>query len=250
MLSEDALVRALERVGRSAPVRFEEVTPSTQATALEMAADGAPEFTLVAAGHQTEGRGRLGRSWVDVPGGALMFSLVLRPDLPADRGGLISLLAGTSMAHAIREVGGHRAACKWPNDILLAGRKAGGILAESLVRDGTLEHVVLGIGVNLRSAPSQVAGAAAVDAEPAELLGAFLTAFVRGYEPGHPAFDAAVVEGYRRVCATIGTRVRAMRTDGREVVGEAIDVDSLGGLVVRAPEGDAVVRFGEVQHLE
>ena len=81
MLSEDALVRALERVGLRAPVRFDEVTASTQATALELAAAGTPEWTLVAAGHQTEGRGRLGRTWLDRPGRALMFSFVLRPAL-------------------------------------------------------------------------------------------------------------------------------------------------------------------------
>ena len=69
MLSEDALVRTLERAGLNAPVRFEEVTASTQATALEMAAAGTPEWTLVAAGHQTRGRGRLGRTWLDEPGG-------------------------------------------------------------------------------------------------------------------------------------------------------------------------------------
>src|SRR4030095_359085 len=87
VLSEDALVRALERVGLRAPVRVEEVTASTQATALERAAAGTPEWTLVAAGHQTEGRGRLGRTWLDEPGRALMFSLVLRPALhPAPRG--------------------------------------------------------------------------------------------------------------------------------------------------------------------
>src|SRR4029450_1199953 len=81
VLSEDALVRALERVGLRAPVRFDEVTASTQATALELAGTGTPEWTLVATGHQTQGRGRLGRTWLDRPGRALMFSLVLRPEL-------------------------------------------------------------------------------------------------------------------------------------------------------------------------
>ena len=250
MLSEEALARALERVGRSAPVRFYEVTRSTQETALEMALDGAPEFTLVAAAHQTAGRGRLDREWRDVRGSGLLFSFVLRPELPVERGGLLSLLAGSAMAHAIREVAGQRAACKWPNDVLVAGRKAGGILAESLVAGNTLEHVVLGIGVNLGSAPADVPGAGAVESSAEEVLQAFLDAFARGYEPAHPAFGGAVVEGYREVCATIGMRVRAARTDGTEVEGDAVDVDERGGLVVRTAEGDLVVRFGEVQHLE
>ncbi|HEV8057591.1 MAG TPA: biotin--[acetyl-CoA-carboxylase] ligase [Actinomycetota bacterium] len=250
MLSEDALVRALERVGLRAPVRFEEVTASTQATALELAAAGTPEWTLVAAGHQTEGRGRLGRTWHDEPGRALMFSLVLRPELDPDSGGLLTLLAGTAMARACFELADQRAACKWPNDLLIAGRKAGGILAESRVDEGRFEHVVIGIGVNLGAPPSEIPQAGSVEAEDDELLEAFLSAFVRGYEPAHPAFAGSVVAAYREVCATLGTRVRAATAGGAVVEGEAVEVDERGGLVVRTPAGDEVVRFGAVEHLE
>ena len=250
MLSEDALVQALERVGRRAPVRFDEVTGSTQATALEMAASGAPEWTLVAAGHQTEGRGRLGRVWRDEPGRALMCSLVLRPRLEPEAGGLLSLLAGTALAHASRELADQRTACKWPNDLLVAGRKAGGILAESRVSDGRFEYVVVGIGVNLGAAPTDLPEAAAVDTDADALLEGFLRAFSRGYQPEHPAFAGAVVSAYREVCATLGMRVRATTSEGGAVSGTAIDVDELGGLVVETDEGTRVVRFGEVQHLE
>ena len=79
MLSVTELERALADLGLEAPVRFDEVTGSTNATALGMAEAGAPEWTLVAAGHQTAGRGRLGRTWTDLAGGALLFSFVLRP---------------------------------------------------------------------------------------------------------------------------------------------------------------------------
>ncbi len=250
MLSEDALVRALERAGQRAPVRFEEVTGSTQATALELAAEGAPEWSLVAAGHQTAGRGRLGRPWRDEPGGALMCSFVLRPSLEPEAGGLLTLLAGTALAHAARELADQRAACKWPNDLLVAGRKAGGILAESRVAQGRFEYVVIGVGVNLREPPPEVPEAGAVDAEADELLEAFLSAFARGYEPGHPAFAGAVITAYREVCATLGMRVHATTSDGAVVAGEAVGVDELGGLVVSTDDGLRVVRFGEVRHLE
>lgn len=251
MLSDHALRRALERAGLDAPVRFDEVTRSTQATALAMAADGAPEWTLVAAAHQTEGRGRLGRTWRDDPGRALMFSLVLRPAIPAAQGGLVSLLAGTAMAEACEDVADQRAACKWPNDVLVAGRKAGGILAESRLDGDRLDHVALGIGVNLDRPPPELPEAGAVDAEDAALLTEFLRSFARRYEPAHPAFAGAVVAAYRDRCATLGLRVRASTTDGGIVEGEAVGVDELGGLVVRTGSGaPAVVRFGEVQHLE
>ena len=91
-----------------------------------MAAAGTPEWTLVAAGHQTQGRGRLGRTWLDEPGRALMFSFVLRPELDPGSGGLLTLLAGTALASASSELGDQRTACTWPNDLLVAGRKAAG----------------------------------------------------------------------------------------------------------------------------
>ena len=249
MLSEDGLARAFERLGLRAPVRFDEVTASTQVTAVEMARAGTPEWTLVAAGHQTGGRGRLGRSWVDVPGGALLFSLVLRPHLEPDAGGLLALLAGTAMARACVELADQRTACKWPNDLLVAGHKAGGIIAESRIEAGVFAFVVLGVGVNLGEPPAEISGAGAVDAADDELLEAFLSAFVRSYQPAHPAFAGGVVAAYRELCATLGTRVRAVTATG-VIEGEAVDVDELGGLVVRTSSGEEVVRFGAVEHLE
>ena len=249
MLSQDGLARALERLGLRAPVRFDEVTASTQVTAVEMAETGSPEWTLVAAGHQTGGRGRLGRTWVDAPGGALLFSLVLRPDLHPDLGGLLTLLAGTAMARACFELADQRAACKWPNDLLVAGRKAGGIIAESRLEDGAFAFVVLGIGVNLGSAPAEIPDAGAVDASDDELLESFLDAFVRAYQPAHPAFAGGVLAAYREVSATLGTRVRATTAEG-VIEGEAVDLDERGGLIVRSSSGERVVRFGAVEHLE
>jgi BirA family transcriptional regulator, biotin operon repressor / biotin---[acetyl-CoA-carboxylase] ligase len=249
-MSEAALRRALERIGAAAPVRFDEVTRSTNATALELAADGAPEWTLVAAGHQTAGRGRLGRVWEDEAGSALLFSLVLRPDLVPEQGGLIPLLAGSTMARACRAVAGSEVGCTWPNDLLLDGRKVGGILTESVTEGATFACVVLGIGVNLTRAP-EVEGAGKLgEVDPAGLLEAFLERFAHHYEPGHPAFAGAVAHDYREVCVTLGRRVRATTVEGVRVEGDAVDVDEDGALVIRTPGGLEGVRFGEVEHLD
>ena len=250
MLTEAALRRALDRLGLDAPVRFDEVTGSTQETASSLAATAAPEWTLVAAGHQTAGRGRLGRSWHDVSGRALIFSLVLRPDLDPDRGGLLTLLAGWAMATAARDRG-HDVGCKWPNDLMLGDGKVGGILAESVVVGDRFEHVVLGLGVNVGEAPGDVAGASSLDEpDPAALLEGFLGHLVHRYEPGHPAFTGAVLEGYREVCVTLGRTVRVLTMDGGlGPQGEAVDVDGSGALVVRTDDGLVPVRFGEVEHL-
>jgi BirA family transcriptional regulator, biotin operon repressor / biotin---[acetyl-CoA-carboxylase] ligase len=250
VLSEHALSRALEGAGLSAPVRFEEVTRSTQETASRLAEDGAPEWTLVAAGHQTEGRGRLGRTWTDEPGGALLFSLVLRPALPPELGGLLSLLAGAALAEACQEVTDEVAVCKWPNDVLVSGRKAGGILAESRIAGDRFEFVALGVGVNLGTPPAELPEAGAVQAEDADLLAAFLRAFAGRYRTGDPEFARAIVAAYRTRCATLGTTVRARTGRGAVVEGEAVDVDETGALMVRVGEGIETVRFGEVEHLE
>src|SRR5438876_11930236 len=97
-----ALARAVKRAGIDAPVHYDEVTDSTNTTALDMAARGTPEWTIVAAGHQTGGRGRLGPEWVSEPGSSLLFSFVLRPRLSPDRGLLLTLLAGVDLAEAWR----------------------------------------------------------------------------------------------------------------------------------------------------
>jgi BirA family transcriptional regulator, biotin operon repressor / biotin---[acetyl-CoA-carboxylase] ligase len=249
MLSEDALRRALERIGVNAPVRFDEVTGSTQVTARAMATEGAPQWTLVAAAHQMEGRGRLGRAWEDEPG-ALLFSLVLRPELHADRGGLLTLLAGWAMALACRDLGAD-VGCKWPNDLYLDERKVGGIIGEAGLEGDALAYVVLGVGVNVDRAPPHVAGAGALEGfDEVALLEAFLGHLAARYEPGHPAFAGAVLEGYRGVSITLGRTVRAITDDGHlGVTGEAVDVDETGALIVRTDDGLKAVGFGEVEHL-
>ena len=157
MLSVTELERAFADLGLEAPVRFDEVTGSTNATALAMAEAGAPEWTLVAAGHQTAGRGRLGRTWTD-RAGSRPHVLVRGSAVTWSRsapGSSIPLLAGAAMAVAIRDVAGVDVRCKWPNDLLVGDAKVGGILVESSVVDGQLAHAVIGIGVNLE-APSDV----------------------------------------------------------------------------------------------
>jgi BirA family biotin operon repressor/biotin-[acetyl-CoA-carboxylase] ligase len=245
-----ALARAVKRAGIDAPVHYDEVTASTSTTALDMAARGAPEWTIVAAGHQTGGRGRLGREWVSAPGSSLLFSMVLRPSLPPDRALLLALLAAVAMAAACRETAGAEVRCKWPNDLLLEGRKVGGILSEARVHGRELQHVVIGVGVNLRSVPAGIEDAASLGpVDGGELLTAFLGRFREGYVPGAEALSHLVIREYAPLCATLGRRVRASTIDGRVIEGEAVDLDPNGNLVVAADGARAVVGFGEVQHL-
>jgi BirA family biotin operon repressor/biotin-[acetyl-CoA-carboxylase] ligase len=130
----------------------------------------APHGAVALAEHQTEGRGRLGRVWVDDPGTGLAFSIVLCPPPPVSRWPELTLVAARAVADAI----GEGAAIKDPNDVLVDGRKVAGILAEAG------ERVVLGIGVNVGSAPWP--GAGAVDRDRLELLLSVLELLEHGYD--------------------------------------------------------------------
>jgi BirA family biotin operon repressor/biotin-[acetyl-CoA-carboxylase] ligase len=148
------------------PYHYAAETSSTQ----KMLPPEAPHGAVAVAEHQTEGRGRLGRVWVDEPGAGLALSVVLRPEAPVARWPELTLVA----AHAVADAIGQAAAIKDPNDVLVDGRKVAGILAEAG------DRVVLGIGVNVGSAPWP--GAGAVDRDRLELLVEILDRLERGYD--------------------------------------------------------------------
>lgn len=250
-MDQAELERAVAAAGIHAPAYFREVTGSTNAWAAGHAEEGAQEWSVFCVDHQTAGRGRLGRRWVDHPGGALLFSFVLRPELPPTAAGLLSLLAGWAMADAASALAATDVRCKWPNDLLVDDRKVGGVLAESKIEDGTLDFVVIGIGVNLESENLEdIDGAghlAELDRGP--LLTAFLLRFREAYRPGAEGFALDVAERWRGRSATLGRAVEVVLTDGARVRGEALDIDRSGALLVRAPDGHVWVTEGDVEHL-
>jgi BirA family transcriptional regulator, biotin operon repressor / biotin---[acetyl-CoA-carboxylase] ligase len=245
VLSEDALRRALGAVGLVAPVRWEESTTSTNATALAMAREGTPAWTLVAAGHQTAGRGRRDRVWVDRPGAALMCSLVLRPSWTPDHAGLVSLAAGAAMAEAASEASGRAVRCKWPNDLMVEGSKVGGILGEVEIDDGRVAHIVLGVGVNL-DPPEGMPGAGAIGQVDEEML---LTEFLRRFRQLAEGSLDEIPRRWRAVSATLGRHVEATTVAGDTVRGVAADLDETGALLVDSADGPVRVAFAEIHHL-
>lgn len=251
---KDSLARAVRAAGIEAPpVWFDEVG-STNDEARRLADDGAPAWTVVATEHQTAGRGRLGRSWQDAPGRSLLCSIVLRPTLKPSEVHLVPLAAAVAMIEA---AGPDTVAAKWPNDLVVEGRKCGGILAEADVLGGAARHVVLGVGVNVSAGPADLPDEvrdtatsltiAGIDTDPDTLLGGFLGALQSRLEA--PGFPGGVVDAYRPRCRTLGRVVRAVTTEGDLVEGLAVDVDDLGGLVVDRGGRVERVAFGEVEHL-
>ncbi|MGZ8603064.1 MAG: biotin--[acetyl-CoA-carboxylase] ligase [Actinomycetota bacterium] len=242
------LERAAALAGLSASVHWQEVTGSTNADAVALAEGGAPEWTLVGAGHQTTGRGRLGRTWLDRAGGSLMTSVVLRPRLPAEALGLLTLLAGAAWAEAATDATGLEVRCKWPNDLLLGERKVGGVLAESSVEGDEVRWVVVGSGVNLAD-PGVEGSAGLGDLDRVSLLGGFLSRFLRGYRVPVAGFSGEVVERWSAVSATLGRRVAAVAADGTRREGAAVAIDPSGRLVLETATGPAAVASDEVEHL-
>jgi BirA family biotin operon repressor/biotin-[acetyl-CoA-carboxylase] ligase len=246
LLTANDLEAALAAIHVSAPVHAEAEIPSTNVLAMELAGAGTPEWTLVSAAHQTAGKGRLGRTWTDVPGQALMVSIVLRPTIPPSRAGLLSLLAGASAASAIRDQTGLSATCKWPNDVQIGGAKVGGVLGEARTEHERLTALVLGIGLNLE-APSGVAGATGLGPVAPRAL---LTALLQRLHAGYSGPDAELPERVRAVwlpvADTIGREVDATATTGESIRGRAIGIDAFGGLLVSTDAGESVVAFGEL----
>ena len=222
---------------------------STNAEALRLAAEGAPEGTVVVADTQTAGRGRLGRSWWSVPGTALLASWIVRPSLPPDRIPLLTLVTGVAAARALGAATGLEVGLKWPNDLLAGGRKLGGILAESDGRGA----LVVGLGVNVRQEefPAEIRDSAtsvvAMGGRPsarAWLLAATLSGF--GARKDDPV---AGLEEYRRMCVTLGSAVRVSGAGGEPIEGTASAIGDDGFLVVETASGARRISAGDVVHV-
>jgi BirA family transcriptional regulator, biotin operon repressor / biotin---[acetyl-CoA-carboxylase] ligase len=148
-LSADAIAcaRRTQRLGQ--PVIFFERVGSTNDVAHQQALSGSPEGLLVVADEQTAGRGRMGRSWWAPRGSSLLFSLLLRPAIPAAQAGQLTMCLGLGAVEGIEVVTALRPALKWPNDLLLDSRKLGGMLAELHTAGDRVEYAVLGLGLNV-----------------------------------------------------------------------------------------------------
>jgi BirA family biotin operon repressor/biotin-[acetyl-CoA-carboxylase] ligase len=253
--------------------RFEHVewvaeTGSTNADLLARARAGAGDGQVLVADHQSAGRGRLGRSWEAPAGASLLVSVLLRPDVPLARAHLLTVALGLAAVDSLEELGEVPAALKWPNDVVVPDsqvgdgpldRKLGGILAESVVEQGRLSAVVVGMGLNLRWPPvlpaelATIAVAAnhvsGVELDRADLLVAVLLRFEQLLEDLGDDEGVARLRGrYLGCCRTVGRQVRVELPDGT-FTGEAVDVTDEGHLVVATADGRREVTAGDVVHL-
>jgi len=262
-------------ISRSAAVAsrldWRDQSPSTNAELARLAREQSaewPDFSVVVTDTQTAGRGRRDRVWTSPPGSSLAISVLLRPRLPVASLGWLPLVGGLAMTRAVRGVladaglDASRARIKWPNDVLVGGRKICGVLSELVEVADEGAVVVLGAGVNtamtveqlpVGTATSLVAeGVSHVSAD--DVLGRYLEELRVLYDALANADGDAVKSGVRQAvmdaCATIGASVRVELPGESLLTGTAVEIDGSGRLVVRSGDGAlTAVSAGDVVHL-
>jgi BirA family biotin operon repressor/biotin-[acetyl-CoA-carboxylase] ligase len=226
---------------------------STSDEAKALALQGEPAGTLVWARVQTAGRGRQGRNWVS-PAGNFYASLILRPAVPVATAAQLGFVAAIAVADACLALAPEAAiSLKWPNDVLLGGRKLAGLLLESQSHsDGRLEWLVLGIGVNLATYPVELEypatalAATGADAAPEAMLGALAGSFLAWYERWRDGAGFATIRAEWLARAQgLGQPIR-VRLPGETRAGVFAGLDTDGALLLDTGEGRQRVAAGEV----
>ncbi len=219
-------------------------TASTNDVAREQGRRGTAAGFVVAASHQTRGRGRLGRTWESPRNRGLYVSLLLRPDLAVPEAGQLTILSSVAMVQAVEEVTGVRPQIKWPNDLMVAGRKLAGLLIETEPEGSRLAFAVVGIGLNVghaaddfspdvRGLATSLAMITGQTPRRADLLVALLHAFE--HRLSRPFAEAR--EAWAASSLTLGQQVTLTTIRGQKH-GQALGLDESGALLLRGDSGE------------
>lgn len=252
LLGSPDLLHADDLLSRLSPARvvgrdiqvFQQ-TSSTNDIVEKLARDGVAEGVVVFAESQTKGRGRLGRKWISPAGQGLWFSVLLRPTLPPGAVTQITIAAATSVARAIRAETDLVPQIKWPNDILVRGKKVVGILTELSAELDRVRYVIVGIGVDVNvtgfphelvDSATSLASEAGKPFNRAEIAAAILHELDVDYARLNRGGFAAVAEEWEQQCITLGKRV-SIQLGERCLEGRAESLDADGALLLRTDHG-------------
>jgi BirA family transcriptional regulator, biotin operon repressor / biotin---[acetyl-CoA-carboxylase] ligase len=232
-------------------VHYLEEAASTMDTARDLARGGCPDFTVVVAGRQTGGRGRLRRSW-DSQSGGLYFPLVVRPEIPPSWSFRYTFAASLELARTIRSLLDIKVDVKWPNDLLVNEKKIAGMLSEMEAEADRVTFINIGLGLNVNNtiAPElpdadSLCRIAGRPVSRKELLGAFLDNYQKRISRGSLE---SVVADWKKYTVTLNRAV-TIETPGETKSGTAVDVDDDGGLFVRLNSGEVKkVVYGDCFH--
>ena len=232
-------------IGRD--IRVFQETTSTNDVVEKLAHDGVKEGVVVFAESQTRGRGRMGRKWISPPGKGLWFSVLLRPNFHPQEATRLTIASATALRRAIVGLTGLQPEIKWPNDLLIWGKKVAGILTELSAELDRVRHVILGIGVDVnpvssdfpeavRSIATSLKIASGRHVSRAELAVAILREFDHDYARVCSGAFAALADEWEEHCTTLGRQV-SIRLGQREVRGCAESLSPEGELLVRTEHG-------------
>ena len=262
-LSIDAICSTLTTRSLGRRIELHDRVGSTNREAMALAQAGAEHGTVVLADSQTEGRGRLARRWISPPGVNVYCSIIIRTSIPAERLSdwlsWLPLITALAAAEAIETVAGAGVSVKWPNDLLIAGRKAGGILCESgTAPTGPFQIIGIGLNVNarrsdfaaeLQDTATTIHDETGRDTDRNQLLATLLKELEECFEEFSSRGFERISHAYQRRSATIGQTVKAFLADGKEFVGLALAIGSDGSLTVVQRPAPADGRPPEIRQL-
>ncbi len=256
VITKEELKSRLRTVWLGQEVVYLESVDSTNTQAKRLAEEGAPSGTLVIAEEQTFGKGRRGRSWTSSKGENIMMTLMLRPQIRPEHASRLTLLMALATAKGIRKVTGLPAGIKWPNDVVVCGKKVCGILTELSMEMEDIHYVVIGAGINVNQEHfpkelQETAGSLCLELgrkiSRAELAAAIIEELERIYELFLQTEDLSeLCEDYNTLCVNRGHEIRVL-DPGREYTGTTEGINASGELVVQKSDGTwTTVYAGEV----
>lgn len=236
-------------------IYYYDVTDSTNIRAKELAEEGHPSGTLVVADRQESGRGRRGRSWDSPSGTGIFMTLLLKPEMNPNHASMLTLVAAMAVARAISKCADTEALIKWPNDIVIGGKKICGILTEMSAQFDFINHIVIGIGINVHNEhfPEEIAETASSillqtgkRIRRAELIEQILEQFEHYYAIFMETEDlSGLVKEYNSILVNMNKSVRVL--DPKEPFeGKAMGITKKGELIVDTWESRKMVSSGEV----
>jgi BirA family biotin operon repressor/biotin-[acetyl-CoA-carboxylase] ligase len=244
---------------QASQLRWVASTGSTNSDQIAQAAE-LPDFSVLITDEQVAGRGRSGRSWEAPSGSSMMASVLLRPTgVAPTQFSLLPLIAGLSLANAVSSFGGaKRAMVKWPNDVLIGDQKVAGVLSEAL---SDFSGVVVGTGLNVYQSreqlPVETASSLSIEGISVPSIDAILSEYLKHLRHNFEEFNLChgelagteLLQAIKDSSATIGRAVRVILPGDKEAVGEAIDIDDLGRVVVSHDGKHTPISVGDIVHL-
>jgi BirA family biotin operon repressor/biotin-[acetyl-CoA-carboxylase] ligase len=257
MISPEEIQRGLRTnfIGKS--VVTLEVIDSTNTAAKKLAENGAPEGTAVVAEHQTAGRGRFNRTWHGEAGKNIILSLVLRPR-EEQSAHLLTYLTALCAANTAEDLAGVKVECKWPNDLLIGGKKFCGILLESAWNDSSVDYVVVGIGMNvnqeifpdeLRQTATSLKKESGREFERGPIIRDFFESFEHAYLQSLKSGYAGFLTEWKMKSGMFGKEI-SLEQSGNILHGRAIDLDTDGALIIKNRDRVMRVLAGDVTVLD